>query len=168
MPHSVPVSKLMISPKNWPLLRADITISQAIKTLRIISEESKLEHGHSTPFVLDDDYTPLGFVHLVDLLKGVRHLCEKQDAPCELDMAETKLRTLVVPFAGTVQPEDSVLKAIDLMMEKGVSIVPVLSGKKLEGILKLSDLFNSVAAILFDAEIPKDREQLLRMGRVHW
>jgi CBS-domain-containing membrane protein len=158
----------MIEPRNWPLLRADITASQAIKTLRIISEESKLERGHSVPFVLDDDYKPLGFIHLVDLLKSIRHLCDKQDGPCELDSAETKLRDLVTAFAGTVGPNDSILNAIDIMMDKGVSVVPVIADSKLVGILKLSDVFNTVAAILFDADIPNDRDELLRMGRVHW
>ena len=72
MPHSVPVSKLMIPRNEWPQLRAETTIADAIKVLRIVTEDRKLEHGHSTPLVLDDNYDLLGFVHLSDLLKSVR------------------------------------------------------------------------------------------------
>ena len=72
MPHSVPVSKLMIPRNEWPQLRAEATIADAIKALRIVTEDRKLEHGHSTPLVLDDNYDLLGFVDLSDLLKSVR------------------------------------------------------------------------------------------------
>jgi hypothetical protein len=56
MPHSVPVLKLMVPRNEWPQLRADATVGEAIEMLRIITEDKKLEHGHSTPLVLDDTY----------------------------------------------------------------------------------------------------------------
>ena len=62
MPHSMPVSKLMINRNEWPQLRADTDIRTAIKILRIVTEEKKLEHGHSTPLILDENYNLLGFV----------------------------------------------------------------------------------------------------------
>lgn len=162
MPHSVPVSKLMIPPSQWPQLRGDTDVSTAIKILRIISEETKLEHGHSTPVVMDEDFRLLGFVHLVDLLKSVRHLCDKTDRPCDLGGATTPLTDLVTRFAASVGPEDSILKALDIMMDHGVSLVPVLVDGKLAGIIKLSDVFNAVSGLLFDETDPDERRKLLR------
>ena len=162
MPYSVPVSELMISPKEWPQLRGDVDVNTTIKILRIISEEKKLEHGHSTPLVMDEDFRLLGFVHLVDLLRSVRHLCDKADAPCDLGRATTPLRELVTRFAASVQPEDSILKALDIMMDHGVSLVPVLVDGKLKGIVKLSDIFNVVSALMFDENDPEERRKLLR------
>jgi CBS-domain-containing membrane protein len=162
MPHSVPVSGLMTLPDQWPQIRGAADVCTAIKLLRIISDDKKLEHGHSTPRVFDDNYKLLGFVHLTDLLKNVRHLCDKQDEPCELGRATTPLSALVVPFAGSVEPEDSVLKALDIMMDHNVSIVPVMKEGRLEGLIKLSDIFNTVAALLFDEQDLEERHRLRR------
>ncbi|MGO9568636.1 MAG: HPP family protein [Desulfomonilaceae bacterium] len=166
MPHSVSVSKLMINRNEWPQLRADTDIRTAIKILRIVTEENKLEHGHSTPLVLDDNYTLLGFVRLTDLLKSVRHLCGKADEPCELDEAVKPVKELVIPFKGSVQEGDNILKALDIMLDNDVSLVPVISDGKLQGIVKLSDIFNTVAALLFDEQDPDERHRLL--GDYHW
>jgi len=166
MPHSVPVSELMTRLSEWPQLKDDTDVSTAIKILRIVSEEEKLEHGHSTPLVFDSSYKLLGFVHLTDLLKNIRHLCEKADEPCELGKATTPLYKLVVPFAASVAPDDSILKALDIMMDHNVSMVPVMRGDRVEGLIKLSDIFNSVAALLFDEQDPEERQRLLRDFRI--
>lgn len=166
MPHSVPVSKVMIPSSEWPQFRANTPVSTAIKILRILSEDEKLEHGHSTPLVLDDDYKPLGLIRLVDLLKNVRHLCEQTGKPAELGAATTPVKDLVIPFAGSVEPEDSILKALDIMMDHGVSLVAVTKDGKLNGMVKLSDIFNTVASLLFDEEDPEKRSQIMK--HLHW
>jgi CBS domain-containing protein len=162
MPHSIPVAKLMIPPRGWPQMRAETDVRTAIKILRIVSEEQKLEHGHSTPLVMDENFQVLGFVHLTDLLKSVRHLCDKADEPCDLGGATTPLRDLVTPFAASVEPQDSILKALDIMMDHGVSLVPVLEGGKLQGLIKLSDIFSTVASLLFDESDSEEKHRLLR------
>jgi hypothetical protein len=40
--------------------------------------------------------------------------------------------------------------------------VPVMEDGKLVGIIKLSDLFNEIAALLFDEMEPEERQRLLR------
>lgn len=161
MPHSMPVSQLLIHRNQWPQLRAETRVADAIKILRIISEDRKLEQGHSTPLVLDDDYNLLGFIHLTDLLKSVRHLCDKIGEPCDLGRADLPVREIVTRFAGEVESGDSILKALDIMMDHDVSLVPVMKKGKLEGIVKLSDIFNTVAALLFDEQNPQERSRLL-------
>ena len=79
---------------------------------------------------MDENYNLLGFVHLIDLLKAIRPLCDKPDEPCELPEATTKLKELVVPFAGAVHPDDSILKALDIMMDHNVSQAPVMETAK--------------------------------------
>jgi CBS domain containing-hemolysin-like protein len=166
MPHSVPVSKLMIPRNEWPQLRAETTIGDALKVLRIVTEDRKLEHGHSTPLVLDDNYDPLGFVHLADLLKSVRHLCLQPDHPCELEKTTAPLRDLVVPFAATVEESESILKALDIMMDHCVSLAPVMGEGKLKGLIKLSDIFNAVAALLLDEHDPEAKGRIVK--HYHW
>jgi len=162
MPHSMPVSKLMIHPNEWPQIRGDADVSTTIKILRIVSEDKKLEHGHSTPLVFDENYKLLGFVHLVDLLRSIRHLCGNPNEPYELGKAVQAVKDIVTPFAGSVRPEDSILKALDLIMNQGVSLIPVLDDGKLVGMIKLSDIFGTIAALLFDEKSPEERQRLLR------
>lgn len=162
MPHSVPVSKLMKRPSSWPMLRGEAGVEQAIKVLRIVSEDKKIEHGHSTPLVLDGHGQLIGFVHLLDLLSSLRPLCEKPNEPCELDRATTPIQELATKFEGAVTSQDSVLKALDLMLEKRVSLIPVIDEGKVTGIVQLSDIFGMVAAALFDEQNPEERRALVR------
>lgn len=152
MPHSIPVSQVMLSPKNWTLLRAHTPVRDAIGILRILSEEEKLVHGHTTPLVLDDNYRLLGLIRLTDLLRSVRHLCDAPDKACNLDQAVRPISELVRPFPDTVESDDGILKALDIMLDHGVSLVPVLENGKLMGIVHLGDIFNTTAALLFDED----------------
>ncbi len=155
MPRSVPVSDLMISQGEWPQLRAKTQIRNAIRILRILTEERKLARGHSTPLVLDDDYNLLGLIRLTDLLRAVRHLCGNEES-CELGKAVSPVSELVIPFPGSVKPDDSILVALDIMTNHSVSLVPVIKDGKLKGIIKLSDIFNTVASLLFDEDEPEE------------
>lgn len=162
MPHSVPVSKVMTPPGQWPQIRGDADVCTAIKLLRIVTEEKKLEHGHS-PLIMDENFNLLGFVHLSDLLKSVRNLWEER-AGGGLDecSAYPQVKELVVRFVGSVRPDDSILKALEIMMEHTVSMVPVMNNGRLAGMIKLSDIFNEVAALLFDEADPEERRRILR------
>jgi CBS domain-containing protein len=153
MPHSVPVSKLMTKPGEWPQIRSKTLIKDAIRILRILTEERKIERGH-IPLVFDDDYNLLGLVRLTDLLRSVRHLCESDDKACDLGRAINPVEELVIPFPDKVRPDDSILVAIDIMTNHGVQIVPVMDDGKLKGLVKLSDIFDEVAALLFDVDEP--------------
>ena len=96
------------------------------------------EYGHSTPLVLDENYNLLGFVHLIDLLMSVRHVWENSTQSVASDKSDTTLKDLAISFVGSIDPDDSILKALDVMMSHRVSLVPVMKEGKLQGILKLS------------------------------
>jgi CBS domain-containing protein len=153
MPHSIPVSKLIINRNQWPQFRASTPIKDAIRILRILSEDEKLAHGHDTPLVLDDEYRLLGYVTLIDLLRNIRHLVEDPGRACELGKAVSPVSEIVREFAAELKPDDSILSALDIMASKGVSLLPVLENGKLKGLIKLSDIFNKVAHLLFDEEV---------------
>ncbi len=162
MPHSVLVSQLMIKPNEWPLLPADMDVETALKILRIVTEDKKLLHGHSTPFVMNAQYKLVGFVHLIDLLSQIRPLCSGNNCADNVPSPTTLVSEITTPFAGTVRPADSILRALDIMIEHRVSMIPVIEEDRLEGIIKLSAIFNTVASILFDAEIIDQKEILMK------
>jgi CBS-domain-containing membrane protein len=157
----------MSKPRDWPQLRADMDVPTAIKVLRIISEDRKLEHGRSTPLVFDDEYKLVGFVHLVNLLKEIRHVCEPGKAPDTeaFSRVSVPVRNLTTSFVGTVTPDQGILDALDIMLYGGVSIVPVLKEGRLEGLVKLSDIFNTVSALLCGEPAPDERAQLMEHFR---
>jgi CBS domain-containing protein len=156
----------MIKRNEWPQLRAGTPIRNAVRVLRILSEEKKIVHGHSTPLVLDDDYNLLGMIRLTDLLRSIRHLCEDPDKACNLDEAISPVSSLVIPFTGRVSPDDSILDALDIMTNTGVSLVPVIENEKLVGLVKLSDIFDKVTAILFDEPDSEERSWITQY--LHW
>jgi CBS-domain-containing membrane protein len=160
MPHSVPVSKLMTPPNQWPQIRGEADVCTTVKLLRIITEDQKLEHGHY-PLIMDDNFNLLGFVHLTDLLKSIKPLWEKAGG-LNACPAYPKVKELVTPFAGSVGPDDGILQALGVMMEHKVSMVPVIQAGKLLGMIRLSDVFNEVAGILFDEEDTEEKQRLLR------
>ncbi len=162
MPHTVPVSSVLLHRNEWPQLRADTDVVSAIKILRIVAEDRKLHEGHSIALVLDDSYNLLGLVRLTDLLKNIRHLCDEADPSCDPRDAHKHVKDLVIPFAGSVGPDDNILKALDIMLEHGVSLVPVMDDGKLQGIVRLADIFNTVAAILFDEQDPEKKDSLMK------
>jgi CBS-domain-containing membrane protein len=161
MPTSEPVKNLMSPLNQWPQLRAETEVIAAIKILRIITEDKKLEHGHSTPLVFDDSYNLVGFVHLFDLLKAVKP-CWEKPGTCEAISPVPKLKDFVVPFAGKVAPEDSIIDALNIMIEHTISLVPVMTDGKLKGVVRLADVFTKVASLLFDEGDPAERNRLMR------
>lgn len=162
MPHSVAVSELMTPPSQWPQIRGEADVYTTIRLLRIITEDEKLEHGHY-PLIMDENFNLLGFVRLTDLLKSIRNLWERERQASESEEVHyPPVKDLVIAFVGSVRPEDSILKALDIMMEQSVSMVPVMKNGRLEGMIKLSDVFNTVASLLFDEEDPEEKHRLLR------
>ena len=132
----------------------------AIKIIRIINSDEKIIRGRSTQLILDDNYRLLGMIRLVDLLESIRHLRDTGDRPCELGKDDRPVSDLVIPFPDSVSPDNSILEALDIMMAWGVSEMPVKKGGQFVGMIQLSDVFNKVAAILFDAEIREEEDFL--------
>jgi CBS domain-containing protein len=152
----------MLSPHSWPQLRADAEIRDAIKLLRILSEDEKLEHGRSTPLVFDNDYNLVGLVRLTDLLRNVRHLCEQQEGACDLGDAVRPIRNITKKFPGFVSPDDNILNALDIMIDHSVTLVPVIKDGKLVGMLKLADIFDTISSLLFDEGNPMERSRIMK------
>jgi predicted transcriptional regulator len=83
-----------------------------------------------------------------------------------LDKATAPVRELVVPFAGTVEENDSIVRALDIMMDHCVSLVPVMGEGKLKGLVQLSDIFSTIATLLFDVQDLEERGRLVK--HYHW
>lgn len=160
MPRSVKVSQLMIDKREWPQFRADTLAKDAIKILRILTEDDKLMHGHSNCLIMKG-HELVGKVRLIDLMKSVRPMCDEVAQACELEGVLKSLKEITKKFPGELDPDDSMLHALDLMMLYDVELLPVMKNNRLVGMIKLPDIFGKLAALLFDVTDPEERERLM-------
>lgn len=161
MPRSVKVSQLMIDKREWPQFRADTLVKDAIKILRILTEDDKLLHGHSNCLIMGKGYELVGKVRLIDLLKCVRPMCDDVSQACELESVLQAVKEIVEKFPCALEPDDNILHALDLMILHDVEMLPVIDSGKLVGLIKLPDIFGKLAALLFDVTDPGERERLM-------
>ena len=165
MPRSVKVSQLMMDKRDWPQFRADTLVKDAIKILRILTEDYKLVHGHSNCLIMGRGYELVGKVRLINLLKCVRPMCDEMSQACELEGVLQSVEEIMEKFPCVLEPDDNILHALDLMMLHDVEMLPVMESGKLVGLIKLPDIFGELAALLFDVSNPGERERLMENHR---
>ncbi|MFW9991029.1 MAG: cyclic nucleotide-binding/CBS domain-containing protein [Candidatus Odinarchaeota archaeon] len=85
----------------------------------------------SSVIVLDSN-APVGIITKRDLLKKCLEICAN---PCDLVADEI----LTAPLISTT-PDKTVTEALTLILERGISTLPVIEGKKLIGIITANDI----------------------------
>ena len=58
------------------------------------------------------------------------------------------------PFKVTVATNDSLAKALALMLQENVERIPVLEEKKVAGLIRLADVFNEISKTLLSKDTP--------------
>ena len=66
------------------------------------------------------------------------------------EQAERPVREVMLPIAATVDYEDHIIKVIYEMVDKNVSLLPVLKDQKVVGTVRSVDVFREVAKLLLD------------------
>ena len=56
----------------------------------------------------------------------------------------------MTPIRATLNAHDSVAKAAFVMLQANVSLVPVMDGKKVIGVLRMSDVFNQITKTVLE------------------
>ncbi|MFH0825256.1 MAG: CBS domain-containing protein [Pseudomonadota bacterium] len=151
----------------------------ALRKLYCEVEEGKCTHaGHRNILVLDDKGELAGILSFRSILQvlipevagGVTAMLEslgvsiafaQADTP-DLDEAragfrarvirnaETKVKDVMLKVEGTVDADADLMKALKLMYQNKLTVLPVYDGKKLVGVVRQSDLFLTVADILLE------------------
>lgn len=165
---------LMIPLDKYPHIPYWFSIRQAIAEM----EKSEIEVAgrKSLPrlvLVFDEAYNLLGMVRRRDILRGLEpSFMSNQPAdyrkklfdvkvdpnlslfsPDELlkglrERAERPIREVMLPIEVTVQHEDSLLKVISEMVSRNLSLMPVMRGEKVVGVVRSVDVFHEIALIL--------------------
>ncbi len=142
---------LLIPLSEYPHMPYWGTLREAIAQLNLAYET-----GHHTVLVFDEAYKLVGILSQKDILKGlVPKFAEHygQGVPVFWDdlLASGSERRLALPIQefmsrvkATGDTEDSVLKAVHLLLQENTYLLPVIEGGKLAGVVRMGDLFQEI------------------------
>jgi len=105
-----------------------------LKNLLMGIEPKFMRKGQATKFqgLTDEDY-----VSLAALMEGTFSKKCKEEAA-------KPVKEIMTPIRATVNVNDSVDKAAFIMLQSNVSLVPVMDGNDVKGVLRMSDVFNEL------------------------
>jgi CBS domain-containing protein len=168
----------MLPVGRYPSIHEEISIREAIVALTASSV--RLEDGHLIRprylLVLDRADELVGIVSRRDLLKGlspqyrgaeqaeqaIRQLVPYGDAPYELikwtslftpgaaAASQEPVRSVMDRVRGFVRPNDPLSTVVTTMIREGVDLVPVLQGRRVAGVVLMTNIFDMVAEYIME------------------
>ena len=155
------VKDIMIPLSEYPHVPYWLTIRQAMGVIRKICIKYKgVYYEPGTMLVFDQQYRLLGILRRRNLLRAIEpKLLEISEGKGETSEAEPwedifksysqedsqrPVSEVMTHIEATVQPDDSIEKAIYLMAKHDVGLLPVMSGEKVEGVIRITDVFIEV------------------------
>ena len=117
-------------------------ISADATAMDLIKKFHQKEFRHL--LVTDDDGRLVGVISDRDVIRCLG----PTSAPRRTTLAETRAHELMSTDLITVRPNTPLTKAVSLMVDHGISCLPVLADEKLVGILTNTDLYLVLEALL--------------------
>ncbi len=166
MPGDEKVKDLMITLEDYPHIPYWFTLRQAMAIVR----EASLKFEGFLPrsvLVFDEKYQLMGMLTLRDIIRGLEPRFLKESDPVKPDPGLAALLTdllgpglkeasqkpvseVMSPIKVTVNAEESMAKALFLMMKENVGVMPVMQENKVTGMIRLSDLFKVVSDFVLE------------------
>ncbi|WP_027718295.1 CBS domain-containing protein [Desulfovirgula thermocuniculi] len=166
MPENRKVAELMVPLAEYPVVYETDTLKEAILTLRNYRAAG---HHHRSVLVfsrtkkVQGEEMLVGILTTRDILNAIKKNKMLYDntelftmswaffyrrEPLE-ELTITRVGQAIRPLVDAyVQADDTVTRAIELMMTKNVNILPVFEGKKAVGIIRAIDLLDYIADML--------------------
>lgn len=144
------VKDLMVDVFKYPHIPYWFTIKQAIMVIKKSAEGTE----KSAPIILvfDEKYNLIGTLTSRDILTGLEPALLKPETG-EASMfgeeskkrAEKQVSEVMIPAEHFVEPDDPITKAAYLMIHHDLTLLPVVKEKKLEGIVRMAEIFNELS-----------------------
>ena len=156
MPQKKNIRELVTPLENYPHLPYWATLKEAL-----IQLGSALEDGINTVLVFNEAYKLIGILTPNDILRGIepgfgRRFKEQTEFWSELLSTATNER-LMKPVKGFMSParmaidaEDSIFKALHIMVSEKQSLLAIQEQGKIIGVLKLDDVFRKIVDLLLN------------------
>jgi CBS domain-containing protein len=174
MPHKKKVREVMIPLKKYPHIPHWFNLRQAVAIVRETSFECAGAFEPRTLLVFDEKHKLVGILTLRDLLKGLEpgFYRERQlilsDPTFKIEEGELlgpgmrkqagkPVSEVMGPVKVSIKADESLAKAIFVMVQENVGMMPVMEEDQVVGMVRLTDLFMEVSqAILdeIDGELP--------------
>ena len=145
------IQDLVIPLSDYPHMPYWGTLEEAIVQLN-----AAFETGHNTILVFDEAYNLVGMLLQKDILKGLQPKFAQHyedGVPIFWDDllkagSEKQLAKPIKEFMSGVKAMigayDSILKASHIMLQEKTSLLPVMEGDKIIGVLRMGDLFHMI------------------------
>ncbi len=167
MPYKKKVQEVMIPLQDYPHIPHWFTLRQAVAIVR----ESAIKYaGVFEPravLVFNEKYQIVGLLTLRDLLKGLEPGFLKESDLVRVDpelaivmgdlfgpgmkkQAERPVSEVMGPIKVSVKPDDSLAKALFLMIHENVGMMPVIGDNRVLGMVRLTDLFLEVSQAILE------------------
>lgn len=179
------IKNLMVDINKYPHIPADISLKEAIATVK----DSMLEGGFCfqpmVALVLDNKRL-VGTLRLRDILQGLEPSFLKTPASAQgfsgdtselaaiwdtlfeaesKELAEKPVKEVMRPVKVYVEPDDPIVKAAYLMIHHDLMILPVIENKKkLVGIVRMIEVFSELSDNVVKRE--DDLENILELRRL--
>jgi CBS domain-containing protein len=163
MPYEKIVKDLMIPLEDYPHIPYWFTLNQAVIIVREAAIKFEGSFEPRAVLVFDEKYGLLGILTLKDIVRGLEGdilgepggaaLSWKDLVGPELkQQAQKPVSEVMSPFKVTVAGNDSLVKALSLMLRENVERIPVLEDNKVAGLIRLTDLFKEISGALLSSE----------------
>jgi len=162
MPNEKKVKDLMIPLEDYPHIPYWFSLRQAMAIVREAAIKFEGQFEPRAVLVFDEKYQLMGILTLRDIIKGLepRFLHEtalvKADpnlavmigdlfGPGLKEASQKPVSEVMSPIKVTIQGNDPLAKAIAVMIQERVGLMPMIQDNKVAGMIRLSDLFKEIS-----------------------
>ena len=174
MSNAKKVRDLMVEITEYPHIPYWLSVREAIFLVRSTYDEKSGLGIHRMVLVFDEKYQLLGVLTLEKLLIGIepKFLRKNEKSPYQglgdgdyaglsallegtfaegcKEEAKKPVSEIMMPIKAEVDVNDSIPKAAFIMIQADVSLIPVMEGKIVRGVLRMSDVFNELTKIVVE------------------
>ncbi len=174
MPNAKKVRDLMVEITEYPHIPYWMSVREAIFLIRSTYDKKSGLGIHRMVLVFDEKYQLLGVLTPRKLLIGLEPKFLRKDEKslyqgltgadyaglstllegtfsegCK-EEAEKPVSEVMMPVEAKVDVSDSIAKAAFIMIQADVSLIPVMEGEIVKGVLRMSDVFNELTKIVVE------------------
>ena len=162
MSETKKVKELMIPLEDYPHIPYWFTLRQAMAIVREAAIKFEGSFEPRAVLVFDEKYQLMGILTLRDIIKGLEPRFMHETALVKADpnlsvlmgdlfgpgmreASQKPVSEVMSPIKVTIQGNDLFAKAIFMMIQENVGMMPVVQDGKVAGMVRLSDLFKEIS-----------------------
>jgi CBS domain-containing protein len=159
------VKDLMIPLEDYPHIPFWFTLRQAMAIVREAAVKFEGSFEPRAVLVFDEKYQLMGILTLRDIIKGLEPRFMHETALVKADpnltvlmgdlfgpgmreASQKPVSEVMSPIKVTIQGNDLLAKAIFMMIQENVGMMPVVQDSKVAGMIRLSDLFTEISKLV--------------------